>query len=96
VVQHCCTFEGQSCTEARCQDQLTKPTGDERYNKYDINNGTTNTTLIMAPGRDDEAAKAVSQLQRLDPTCTISTFRDFWPLRRERDQTAFEKGLLPE
>jgi hypothetical protein len=30
----------------------------------------------------------------------MSMFRDFWPLRREQDQAAFEKGLqltkLPE
>ena len=70
-----------------------------------INPNYTTAVLMTAisaalAGRDDEAAKAVSQLQRLDPTCTISTFRDFWPLRREQDQTAFEKGLqltkLPE
>jgi TolB-like protein/Tfp pilus assembly protein PilF len=63
-----------------------------------INPNYTTAVLMTAisaalAGRDDETAKAVSQLLKLDPTSTISTFRDFWPLRREQDQAAFEKGL---
>jgi TolB-like protein/tetratricopeptide (TPR) repeat protein len=70
-----------------------------------INPNYTTAVLMTAisaalAGRDDETIKAVSQLLKLDTTCTISTFRDFWPLRREQDRAAFEKGLqltnLPE
>ncbi|MGB7177443.1 MAG: adenylate/guanylate cyclase domain-containing protein [Xanthobacteraceae bacterium] len=70
-----------------------------------INPNYTTAVLMTAisaalAGREDETTKAVSQLSKLDPACTMSTFRNFWPLRREQDQAAFEKGLrltrLPE
>jgi TolB-like protein/class 3 adenylate cyclase/Tfp pilus assembly protein PilF len=64
------------------------------------------TAIMMAAvsaalvGREDEMTRAVSQLLKLDPACKMSSFRNVWPLRREEDLAAFDKGLqltkLPE
>ena len=57
------------------------------------------TAIMMAAvsaalaGREDEMTRAVSQLLKLDPACKMSSFRNVWPLRREEDLAAFDKGL---
>jgi TolB-like protein/class 3 adenylate cyclase/Tfp pilus assembly protein PilF len=57
------------------------------------------TAIMMAAvsaalaGREDEMTRAVNQLLKLDPACKMSSFRNVWPLRREEDLTAFDKGL---
>ena len=57
------------------------------------------TAILMAAvsaalaGREDEMTKAVNQLLKIDPACKMSSFRNVWPLAREEDLTAFDKGL---
>jgi TolB-like protein len=69
-------------------------------------NPTYVTAVIMAAvsaalaGREDEMTKAVGQLLKIDPSYKMSSFKNMWPLRREEDWAAFDKGLqltrLPE
>ena len=64
------------------------------------------TAIVMAAvsaalaGRADEMTKAVGQLLKMDPSHKMSNFKNMWPLRREEDWAAFDKGLqltkLPE